>query len=36
MAKGTSAAADGRFRKSYFLQWNKNNSYLCIGHYRDR
>ena len=23
------------FRKSYFLQWNKNNSYLCIGHYRD-
>ena len=24
------------FRKSYLLQWNKNNSYLCIGHYRDR
>jgi hypothetical protein len=23
------------FRKSYFLQWNRNNSYLCIGIYRD-
>ena len=22
-------------RKYYSLRWNKNNSYLCIGHYRD-
>ena len=22
-------------RKSLFLQWNTNNSYLCMGHYRD-
>jgi hypothetical protein len=32
MAVDTSAAADV---KSYFLQRNENNSYLCIGHYRD-
>jgi hypothetical protein len=23
------------FRKAYFLQWNKNNSYLWIGNYRE-